>query len=99
LFSLYSNLLYCLNFFAIFKIEIQLICNVEIVSGVQQSDSVMHTTHTHIHTCVCVCILFKFFSRMGYYKILNRGPYAIYLLLVCVCVCCLPILYTLMCIC
>ena len=60
----------------------------------------MHTTHTHIYTCVCVCvcvcvyILLKFFSRIGYYKILSRGPYAIYLLRVCVCVLLTYFIYT-----
>ena len=39
-----------------------------LVSGVQQSDSVLHT---HIY------IFFIFFSIIGYYKILNIVPYAI----------------------
>ena len=43
------------------KIEVQLIYNVVLVSGVQQSDSVLYIyIHTHIHicihTCICICI-------------------------------------------
>ena len=32
-----------------FEIEIYLIYNVVLVSGIQQSDSVTHTQHTHTH--------------------------------------------------
>ena len=38
------------------------------VSGIQQSDSVMYT---HV-------LFFKFFSHLGCYITLSRGPYAIY---------------------
>jgi len=48
-----------------------------LVSGVQQSHSV-------IHVCVClymyyiyVCILFQIVFPIGYYKILSRVPWAI----------------------
>ena len=43
-----------------------LICNVVLVLGVQQSDSVIHT-RTHI-------LFFKLFSIIGYYKILSEVP-------------------------
>ena len=48
-------------------IEIQLIYNVVLVSGLQQSDSVI---------CICT-FFFRFFSIIGYYKILSRVPCAI----------------------
>jgi len=41
------------------------------VSGVQQSDSVICT-----YMCVYVCV-FRLFSIIGYYRILNIVPYAI----------------------
>ena len=51
-----------------FLIEVELISNV-LVSGVQQSDSVIH---------ICIYLFFfRFFSIMGYYKILNTVPCAI----------------------
>ena len=61
------------NFF--FFIEVQLIYNV-LVSGMQQSDSVIYI---HIYMCVCVCVylcdfFFQFFSIIGYYKILIIVP-------------------------
>ena len=40
--------------------------NVVLVSGVQQNDSVVHTL-----------LFFRFFSLIGYYKILSRVPCAI----------------------
>ena len=42
-----------------------------LVSGVWQSDSVIHT-HTHTHICI-----FRFFSLVGYYRILNIVPCAV----------------------
>ena len=54
-----------------FLIDVQLIYNVVLVSGVQHSDSVEH----YIYTCVCVyththILFYRFFSLIGYYKIL-----------------------------
>ena len=57
----------------LFYIVVQLIYNVVLVSGVQQSDSV---THTHIP------IFFRFFSLIGYYKILSIVACAIQQILV-----------------
>ena len=34
---------------------------------------VIHT-HTHTHTYTVMLYIFRFFSRIGYYKILNRNP-------------------------
>ena len=52
-----------------FKIEVQLIYKVVLVSSVQQSDSVIY---------IYVYIYFSiFFSIIGYYKILSRFPCAI----------------------
>ena len=47
-------------------IEVQLIYNVALVSGVQQNDSVIY-----IHICIIYIFFFRFFSIIGYYKILN----------------------------
>ena len=61
-----------LNFyFYLFFIEVQLIYNVVLVSGIQQSDSVIS-----IHTYVYI-FLFQILSFIGYYKILYIVPYAI----------------------
>ena len=46
-------------------IEVQVVYNVVLVSGVQQSDSVIHI------------FFFTFFSLISYYKILSRVPCAI----------------------
>ena len=43
------------------KIKVQLIYNIVLVSGVQQSDSVIH-------------VFFRLFSIIGYYKTLNTVP-------------------------
>ena len=51
-------------FFLIYFIEVELIYNVVVVSGLQQSDSVIH-----IYT-----FSFIFFSIMAYYRILNIVP-------------------------
>ena len=52
----------------LFLIEVYLISNV-LVSGVQQSDSVIH---------ICIYLFFfRFFSIKGYYKILNTVPCSI----------------------
>ena len=50
-----------------------------LISGVQQNDSVIY---------VCIYIIFRFFSIIGYYKILNIVPGP-----------CLYALYTVVCIC
>ena len=56
-----------------FFIEVLLIYSVVFVSGVQQSDLVIH-----IYVCVCTHILlFRVFSMLSYYKILNVVPCAI----------------------
>ena len=52
----------------IFLIEVQLIYSVVLVSGVQQSDSVIHM-YTNL-------FFFRFFSIIGYYKILDIVPCA-----------------------
>ena len=46
-----------------------MIYNVMLVSGVQQNDSVIHI---HIYP-----FFFRFFSHIGYYRILSRVPCAI----------------------
>ena len=51
----------------LFFIDLQLICNIVLVSDVQQSDS---------DICLYI-IFFRFFSIIGYYKILNIVPCAI----------------------
>ena len=53
--------------------EIQFICSVVLVSGVQQSDSVIYI---YIRTHICI-FFFIFFSLRGYYKILSIVPCAI----------------------
>ena len=62
-----------------FFIEVLLIYNVVLVSGVQQSDLVLCVC---VCVCVCVCMythifLFRFFSILSYYKIPNIAPCAI----------------------
>ena len=54
--------------------EVELIYNVVLVSGVQQSDSV-------IHECIYI-FFFRFFSIIGYYKILRTVPCALQQVLV-----------------
>ena len=54
-----------LNLFLTF-IAIELIYNVALVSGVQQSDSVLY-----------ISVFFRFFSLIGSYKILSIVPCAI----------------------
>ena len=77
------SFLLCVSFFylKIFFVELQLIDNVVLVSGVQQSDSVIHT----------YIFFFRFLSIIYYYKILNivhvlycRSLLFIYLV-VCIC--------------
>ena len=66
------------------KIEVQLIYNVVLASGVQRSDSDIyiyiytHThTYTHIYTYICIYIfLSRLCSIIGYYKALNIVPCA-----------------------
>ena len=71
-----------------FKIEVQLIYKVVLVSGVQQSDLVHIYIYIYIYACVCVCIyiyiyiLFQIFTIIGYYKILNIVPCAMQKVLV-----------------
>ena len=59
------------NFFNHFLIEVQLIYNIVLVSGVQQGDSVLY-----IYVCVYI-FFFRFSSIIGYYKTLNIVPCAI----------------------
>ena len=54
--------------FFFFLIGVELIYNIELVSALQQSESVIHT---HIST------LFRFYSHIGHYTVLNRIPGAI----------------------
>ena len=56
----------CSVFF--FLIGVELIYNIELFSALQQSESVIHT---HIST------LFRFYSHIGHYTVLNRIPGAI----------------------
>ena len=56
----------------LFLIEVQLIYNIVLVSGVQQSDSVIHT-----YICIYLYSFFLFFSVIVYYKILNTIPCAV----------------------
>ena len=65
-FFLRKSLFYFFNF-----IEILLIYNVVLVSGIQQSDSVIR-----IYIKICI-FFFRFFSIIGYYKILRIVPCAI----------------------
>ena len=54
---------YSYFYFNFFSIEVELIYNVVLVSGVQHSDS---DIYIHIHM-----FFFRLFSLLGYYKILN----------------------------
>ena len=63
-----SNTKGCFSF-SFFLIEVQLIYSVVLVSGIQQSDSVMHT-YIYIYS-------FSYSSIMVYYRILNIVPRAI----------------------
>ena len=83
----------CIYLLKKFFIEVQLIYIVVLVSGVQQSDSVIHIhtyiyiyiyIHIYIHIYICVYIyvyiyifFFRFFSLVGYYKMLSIVPCAI----------------------
>ena len=64
-----NKVLVDMNFFTIF-IELSLIYNVVLVSGIEQSDS-------DIYTIYIICISFKCFAIIGYYKILSINPCAI----------------------
>ena len=55
----------------------------------QSCVSFRYTAKWFSYTYICICIFFRFFSIIGYYKILNIVPYS----------CCLSILYTIVCIC
>ena len=55
-------------FFFLSFIELHLIYNVVTISAVQQSDSAIHT-HTHF--------FLRFFSHIGYYRMLGSVPCAI----------------------
>ena len=74
--------------FSFLKIEAQLIYNV-LVSGVQQSDSVLF-----MYTCIYTYI---FFHILLHYSLLQHMEYSS--LCYTVSLCCLPIVYTVMCIC
>ena len=60
------------NLFFFFLIEVQLIYNVVIVSGVEKSDSIIYILYISIYI-----FFFIFFFIRGYYKILNVVPCAI----------------------
>ena len=49
-----------------------MIYNAVLVSGIAQSESYTHDLHIHIAT------LFRFFSRIGHYRVLTRVLYAIH---------------------
>ena len=53
-----------LMLFFLFLVEVQLICNIVLVSGIQQSQC-----YTYIYT-----YFFKLFSFIGYYKVLSTVP-------------------------
>ena len=55
----------CMFFISTFLIKIYLVYS---ISGTQQSDLVIYTRNV----CVCAYFFFRFFSIIGYYKILNR---------------------------
>ena len=55
-----------------FLTEVYLTYNVMLISGVQQSDSVIHTC-----TCLCFFFFFRFFYPLGYCKALSKVPCAI----------------------
>ena len=60
-----------------FLIEVQLIYSVVLVSGVQQIDSVLYVyiyTHIYMYVHIHIYILFRSFSIMVYYKVLNIVP-------------------------
>ena len=59
-----------LSFFPqhLFYIALELIDDAVLVSGVQQSDSVIHT--------LCYLFFFKLFSLLGHYRILSKVPCA-----------------------
>ena len=59
----------CLVILKKMYIGVELIYNVMLVSGVQQSDSVIHI--------FIYPFFFIFFSHIGYYRILSRAPCAI----------------------
>ena len=66
--SFFFPLFYPFSLLLHFYFILELIYNVVLVSGVQQNDSVIHTHEL---------FFFRFFSHIGYYRILNRGPCAI----------------------
>ena len=83
-----------LNFFVLvsfFLIEVYLIYNVVLVSGVQQSNSILHT-----YVCVCMHI-YILFQILFHYRLLQDTEYSS----VCYTVgpCCLSILYIVVFIC
>ena len=55
------------RFHFIYLIEVQLIYHVVLVSGIQESDSVLHV---YIYIYIYI-FFFRYFSIIGYYKILN----------------------------
>ena len=70
----YSSTFVCVQcnlfFLSFFSVEVYLVYS---ASGVQQRDSVLHT-HTHTHTHL---FFVRFFSLIGYSKILSIVPCAI----------------------
>ena len=53
-----------------FFVEVQLICNVVLISDVQQNES-------DVCVCVCVCVSFQVLSITECYKTVNTVPSAI----------------------
>ena len=81
---LYFRGTHIILFFSFTFIGVQLIYNVRLVSGVQQSDSV-----THVYS-----LFFRFFSHIGYHRVLSGvscaiqevpGGYVFLYIVVCVC--------------
>ena len=64
----FSFFAFCLLFFFLIFIRVELIYNVVLVSAVQQSESVIHIT---------ISTLFRFFPHIGHYRVLSRVPCAI----------------------
>ena len=59
------------NFF-----EVELIYNVVLFSGIQQNDSIYMYIYIHITVLyITVLPMFRFFSLIGYYKILSIVPH------------------------
>ena len=67
-----------LVFIFLIVIEISLIYNAVLLSGVQQSKSVLYThTHTHTHTYIYIHSFLRFLSHIGHYRMLSSVPHTI----------------------